>query len=620
MKTLKQHYAVFTAFFVFIIYLTTLASTVIHLDVGELATVQSTLGIAHPTGYPLFTIVGYLFTKLLFPFRQIDVLNLLAAIYCALAVWVLVKLNFLVLNKITKQTSSKRKKQFEITEEQKLIASSVVGLIIGFSKTFWFQSTSVEVYSLHLFLMSLILFFTVTAYYSNEKKHWYFLAIFLALGFSNHMTTVLLIPGIAFLFFKQNGFNKKSFLLIVKMLLVFFPILILVYSYLPLRALQNPILNWGNPIDFERFIRHVSGKQYQVWIFSSFDAAKKQFVYFIESLPLELGYIGLVISLIGIPFFIKRSKTIAIFLLINFIIAVSYSINYDIADIDSYFLLAFVSLGLLSSFAIVLLIKNLPNKFYQLVFLIPSFLIFINYSNVDKSNNYVFEDYTREIINSAGRDGIIFSYQWDYFISPSYYFQYVENYRPDVAIIDKELLRRSWYYNQLSHNMPHMMEGIQKEVTDFLEAVKPFERDETFNAGFIEKRYRNVMTGLISSNITNHNFYITPELVQNEMQKGELQLPAGYTLVPMQYFFKVVNSNSGYIQMDFQENSIRFTDKPDYYEQNIKNFLSSMIVYRIMYELRFNNVEKAQHLYNNVKKDNPNYRLPPSLIQRFGNQ
>ncbi|HEX5315198.1 MAG TPA: DUF2723 domain-containing protein, partial [Candidatus Kapabacteria bacterium] len=48
----------------FVIYLQTLAPSVDFIDAGELATVCTTLGIAHPTGYPLFTLVGWVFAHL----------------------------------------------------------------------------------------------------------------------------------------------------------------------------------------------------------------------------------------------------------------------------------------------------------------------------------------------------------------------------------------------------------------------------------------------------------------------------------------------------------------------------------------------------------------------------
>jgi hypothetical protein len=53
MGFLKKYYYILTGAFVFIVYLTTLAPSVVKIDSGELAAVQSTLGIAHPTGYPL---------------------------------------------------------------------------------------------------------------------------------------------------------------------------------------------------------------------------------------------------------------------------------------------------------------------------------------------------------------------------------------------------------------------------------------------------------------------------------------------------------------------------------------------------------------------------------------
>ena len=46
------------------VYLLTLAPTVTFIDSGELATVAATLGIAHPTGYPLFALLGWLFAHL----------------------------------------------------------------------------------------------------------------------------------------------------------------------------------------------------------------------------------------------------------------------------------------------------------------------------------------------------------------------------------------------------------------------------------------------------------------------------------------------------------------------------------------------------------------------------
>jgi hypothetical protein len=53
------------------------------IDRGELAAVATTLGIAHPTGYPTLTLLGH-FAVRLFPFaRPVVVLNVLSALWTA---------------------------------------------------------------------------------------------------------------------------------------------------------------------------------------------------------------------------------------------------------------------------------------------------------------------------------------------------------------------------------------------------------------------------------------------------------------------------------------------------------------------------------------------------------
>jgi len=308
----KKYYYLFTGLVVFIVYIFTLAPSVVQIDSGELAAVQATLGIAHPTGYPLFTILGYLFSLIPLPFTKIFQLNLLAAIYCSTGITVFVYTVKLVLDNLesfssskvntTKKIKNKKKSEKEkqkiseitpyLTMNIKYITAIAGGFCLAFSKTYWAQSTSVEVYSLHVLLMNIIILFLITAYLSDKEvnnnsniKLWVIFSAFLAIGFTNHMTTLLIIPGTVYLFLSKNKFDAASIKKIFLMLIIFFSVLFLIYSYLPIRALQNPVLNWGNPTDFERILRHVTGKQYQVWLFASIESAKLQFIHFIETMP-----------------------------------------------------------------------------------------------------------------------------------------------------------------------------------------------------------------------------------------------------------------------------------------------------------------------------------------------
>src|SRR5207253_11523779 len=68
-----------------VIYILTLSPTVNFIDSGELVTVGATAGIAHPPGYPLYTLLIILGGALPFSDRAVGV-NLVSALAGALAV------------------------------------------------------------------------------------------------------------------------------------------------------------------------------------------------------------------------------------------------------------------------------------------------------------------------------------------------------------------------------------------------------------------------------------------------------------------------------------------------------------------------------------------------------
>ena len=82
MKFLEKAYAapLLTFALTLAAYLSTLAPDVTFTDSGELAAVAATLGVAHPTGYPLFTLLGHLWTLLPLPGTVIYRMNLFANI------------------------------------------------------------------------------------------------------------------------------------------------------------------------------------------------------------------------------------------------------------------------------------------------------------------------------------------------------------------------------------------------------------------------------------------------------------------------------------------------------------------------------------------------------------
>src|SRR3989339_721776 len=122
--------------FVFIlsVYLLTLAPTIGFRDSGDMVTASYLLGISHPSGFPLYMLIGKAFSFM--PVSEIAFrYNLMSALFGALAV-ILV---FFSVKRLLKSS----------------FISAIVSLMLAFSVTFWAYSIFAEKYSLYAFFASL---------------------------------------------------------------------------------------------------------------------------------------------------------------------------------------------------------------------------------------------------------------------------------------------------------------------------------------------------------------------------------------------------------------------------------------------------------------------------------
>jgi hypothetical protein len=246
---------------IFVLYLLTAAPGLMFTDSGELAAVCSTLGIAHPTGYPLFSIIGHLWTLLPLPFEDIYKLNIFAAIVTAASVPLFYSTTLLILKNINekrpaesvpKRKSKKPEKTVkllpDLPENISRIIALAAALTFGTAATIWQQGTSIEVYSLHILIMNITVYFAVKGSLTGNLKFFLTAAFFAGLGFTNHMTTLLILPGLFILFFRFYGekfdFSSARFRNFLILVIPFF-IALSVYIYMPLRSAQLPDMNWG---------------------------------------------------------------------------------------------------------------------------------------------------------------------------------------------------------------------------------------------------------------------------------------------------------------------------------------------------------------------------------------
>jgi hypothetical protein len=550
--------AVFVLLVSFIVYMMTLAPGLGFIDAGELATTASTLGIAHPTGYPLFTLIGHLFSILPIASTVIARLNIMSAFFAAMGAGACVylvheiHLYWLVAKskvKVEVKGKKKEEKPVELTTNETKIhqataAGIFTGIIIAFSETWWANATSIEVYPLHQFFLPVILTFFLRMLRTDNKRAGFLFAITLGLSFSNHLTTVLLAPACLYAFFARFGVGGDSWKRIGKLVLPFV-LGLLPYAYLFINASSNPLMNWGDPSNLGNFMKHVTGGQYKVWMFTGQNAGK-QFGEFWSGLPGEFNVIIILMALTSIAlFWLVTSKSrvhILAFLYLLFFGCVFYAINYDIHDIDSYFILSYLTLGILSSFFFLRFSGKAQSPLYVTIAAIGlgALLITMHYNDSDESGNHMVDDFTMNMLQNLPKDAIVISSAWDFWVSGSFYYQHVEKIRPDITVIDVALLRdRPWYYKHLELVAPKLLVNSRKELDAFMPNLIAFDKGDNYDGTAITASYRNFTEALIRNN-QDRPIYITSESVS---ERDELFAPS-FKAIPAGVAFRLVERDT----------------------------------------------------------------------------
>jgi hypothetical protein len=512
--------------FDFIVYFHTQAPTVQFIDSGELAVVCKTLGIAHPTGYPLYTLLGRLFCLL--PFADtIFRVSFMSLLFTCFANIIL----FFMLLAIGHNFSKRKEGSYNIA----IWSAFVATLIFSFTPTLWSQTSSNEVYSLNVLFYSLIILLILIWRNSWKKpvgeRILYLIAFVYGLSFGNHMSTILLLPAIFFILITTYGkalFKLKRIVLILSLFLLGLSI----YLFLPIRSWQDPLMDWGNPESWSTFKRHVTGWQYQVWMFAqSAQELGRNFQNFLKLFFHQFPLYLLPLSFLGIFWFFVHDRKILAFFLILFFANILYGINYGIPDIAPYFLgsflvnAIFIGVGLHFVFQIVFasrwcssptgkkntrlkqgIKKGFSHVIIMLFILFPLILLKENYFQADRSKNHFAFDFASNLMRSVKKDAIILTNVWDHY-SPWLYLRVIELKRPDVGYLDTELCRRSWYFDYVEQSYGDLYHKSQEKIKGFLKEVHPFENRQSFNPQIIQRAYINMLNSFLLKNFKNKPLY-----------------------------------------------------------------------------------------------------------------
>ena len=308
---------------------------------------------------------------------------------------------------------------------------------------------------------------------------------------------------------------------------------VLLYLYLPIRSAQSPVFNWGEVHrSFDKFMYHVTGAQYQVWMFSGDDTIwKNNLKQFFELIPSQITWVGLLFSIYGIYVLYRGDKVIFSVLFSTAMLCVFYSMNYSIHDIDSYFVTAYVVLTILVAISAKHLINH-QNKLLYLFAFIPLFNLYSNYSECDLSEDHTVSEYYRLVTESAQKDAIIISAQWDFWVSAFWYKDKIENERKDITLIEKELLRRTWYVNSIEKLYPQIYNSSKNEIQLYQEQLEKFESEQPYNPRTIQSRFVSMLNSFIDNNYGKRPIYLTFDILQSEpeLAKNYIKIPEGFLI------------------------------------------------------------------------------------------
>jgi tetratricopeptide (TPR) repeat protein len=235
-----------------IVYTLTLAPTVTLEDSGELIVASDYLGVPHPPGYPIWSLLTWFFQWIFHgvtyhgypnPAWSVNFFSGFAgALACGILALLVSRSGLDLLHGLKKETRVLGEKTERLFCCMAGIAS---GLLLAFSQGMWSQSVIAEVYSLNILFQTAVLLFLYRWMVEPENpKPLFLMAFTFGLGLTNHQTLIFMSLAIGLAVFLR-AFNTmtREFLyflisLIAGALGVLFLILSNVFGTVPVSALK----------------------------------------------------------------------------------------------------------------------------------------------------------------------------------------------------------------------------------------------------------------------------------------------------------------------------------------------------------------------------------------------
>ena len=352
----------------FAVYVAGAAPTIYVGDSGELVTAVYRLGIPHPTGYPLYVLLGKLWT-LLVPLGSIAYrMSLFSAACAALACAVV----------------SAAARELGLGWPAALLSA----LLLAFSPSFWGEANVQRVYALNALFVALATY-TALRWHRERAPQWC-VATFLVcgLGAANHMFMAVYagafaagvaariaasahrigfaaaLRAVGLVWGPLDGNPWRGGLRTLAASLGVFGLGLLPYLYLPIRSRADPVLNWGDPQTLDRFLNVVLRRGF--WGRAFYEQPGDLLLIgrdYLSSFGVELTWFGAALALAGLAGGRARAWPRLLFALVmlgNVVVMAAHGSRSDLFLWHRYYVPSYTMAALLAGCGCELLFARAP--------------------------------------------------------------------------------------------------------------------------------------------------------------------------------------------------------------------------------------------------------------------
>jgi hypothetical protein len=299
-------------------------------DSLEFQLVAPTFAIAHPTGYPLYTLLGGLWSRVIFPFGNWAWrMNL----FSALAGGATVGLLYLLAKRLS---------------GGQWWTGLAAALAFGLGPVWWSQTTVAEVYALHNLFVVALLYAAISLDKQPSSRQVTLLSALAGLSLTHHRTAVLLLPGLAlYLLWTQPGLRRPQFRWLGWIGAFLLPLLL--YLYIPLRSAMGAVDLQGDYVNtWSGFWRHALATGYSGFFGDNPLAVSRTAADWLGLVVAQFGWISLVLGVGGLVMGLIRRERRAEWGLVWLTLAANllFAINYRVGDVEVFWLPVFLCLAL----------------------------------------------------------------------------------------------------------------------------------------------------------------------------------------------------------------------------------------------------------------------------------